>query len=216
MHFARVLRSAGIAVGTDRVQLALQALRIAGFDSRADFHAVLSTCLLDRIEHKDLFDQAFELFWRDPDLEGRMRAMLLPKVRAQAGADPGAAREPAPGRCAVPEPTARRAAARARRIDAVRRRVHGQRAEVLRKADFDTMSADEWRAARRALSHDALGVRAAADAARRARRRAPAASTGAPRCRRWRATAASWARCAGAGRARCRRRWWCWPTSRAR
>jgi hypothetical protein len=88
MHFARVLRSAGIAVGTDRVQLALQALRIAGFDSRPDFHAVLSTCLLDRIEHKDLFDQAFELFWRDPDLEGRMRAMLLPKVRAQAALTP--------------------------------------------------------------------------------------------------------------------------------
>ena len=81
MHFARVLRSAGMAVGTDRVQLALQALRLAGFDSQRDFHAVLSTCMLDRIEHRDLFDQAFALFWRDPDLEGRMRAMLLPLRR---------------------------------------------------------------------------------------------------------------------------------------
>ena len=80
MHFARVLRSAGIAVGTVRVQLALQALRHAGFDTRSDFHAVLSTCMLDRIEHKELFDQAFELFWRDPDLEGRMRAMLLGRL----------------------------------------------------------------------------------------------------------------------------------------
>ncbi len=85
MHFARVLRSAGMAVGTDRVQLTLQALKLAGFDSKRDFHAVLTTCMLDRIEHRDLFDQAFELFWRDPDLEGRMRAMLLPKVRAQQG-----------------------------------------------------------------------------------------------------------------------------------
>ena len=30
MHFARVLRSAGMAVGTDRVELTLQALKLAG------------------------------------------------------------------------------------------------------------------------------------------------------------------------------------------
>jgi uncharacterized protein with von Willebrand factor type A (vWA) domain len=60
---------------------ALQALQVAGLEKRADFHAVLSACLLDRIEHRELFDQAFDLFWRDPDLEGRMRALLLPKVQ---------------------------------------------------------------------------------------------------------------------------------------
>jgi uncharacterized protein with von Willebrand factor type A (vWA) domain len=152
MHFARVLRSAGIAVGTDRVQLALQALKIAGFDSRPDFHAVLSTCLLDRIEHRDLFDQAFELFWRDPDLEGRMRAMLLPKVRAQAALTPeqrenrrlGDALFPNPRPDAPqPEPD------ESMQFDAA---FTVSEQEVLRKADFDTMSADEWRAARRALS----------------------------------------------------------------
>ncbi|MBE7420332.1 MAG: VWA domain-containing protein [Ideonella sp.] len=152
MHFARVLRSAGIAVGTDRVQLALQALGIAGFDSRADFHAVLSTCLLDRIEHKDLFDQAFELFWRDPDLEGRMRAMLLPKVRAQAGLQPeqrenrrlGDALFPNPRPDAPPPPEREEM-----QFDAA---FTVSDSEVLRKTDFDTMSADEWRAAQRALA----------------------------------------------------------------
>jgi uncharacterized protein with von Willebrand factor type A (vWA) domain len=152
MHFARVLRSAGISVGTDRVQLALQALRIAGFDSRNDFHAVLSTCLLDRIEHKDLFDQAFELFWRDPDLEGRMRAMLLPKVRAQAALTPEQRENRRLGDALFPNP----------RPDAQQPQQEEQMeldaaftvsdSEVLRKADFDTMSADEWRAARRALT----------------------------------------------------------------
>jgi uncharacterized protein with von Willebrand factor type A (vWA) domain len=151
MHFARVLRSAGISVGTDRVQLALQALRIAGFDSRNDFHAVLSTCMLDRIEHKELFDQAFELFWRDPDLEGRMRAMLLPKVRAQAALTPeqrenrrlGDALFPNPKPDAQPQPD------ESIDLDAA---FTVSDTEVLRKADFDTMSADEWRAARRALA----------------------------------------------------------------
>jgi uncharacterized protein with von Willebrand factor type A (vWA) domain len=150
MHFARVLRSAGMAVGTDRVELTLQALKLAGFDSKRDFHAVLSTCMLDRIEHKDLFDQAFELFWRDPDLEGRMRAMLLPKVRAQQALQPerenrrlGDALFPNPRPDQpMPQPD------EAMQFDAA---FTVSDRELLRKADFDTMSADEWRAARRAL-----------------------------------------------------------------
>jgi uncharacterized protein with von Willebrand factor type A (vWA) domain len=151
MHFARVLRSAGISVGTDRVQLALQALRIAGFDSRSDFHAVLSTCMLDRIEHKELFDQAFELFWRDPDLEGRMRAMLLPKVRAQAALTPEQRENRRLGDALFPnpKPDAQPQADESIELDAA---FTVSEQEVLRKADFDTMSADEWRAARRALA----------------------------------------------------------------
>src|SRR3990167_2593500 len=85
MHFARVLRTAGMPVGSDRVHTALAALQVAGLESKRDFHAVLAACLIDRIE---LFDQAFVLFWRDPDLMGRMRALLLPKVTVKEGATP--------------------------------------------------------------------------------------------------------------------------------
>jgi len=151
MHFARVLRSAGMAVGTDRVQLTLQALRLAGFDSKRDFHAVLSTCMLDRIEHKELFDQAFDLFWRDPDLEGRMRAMLLPKVRAQQGLLPEQRENRRLGDALFPNPRpdAQLHADESMQFDAA---FTVSDREVLRKTDFDTMSADEWRAARRALA----------------------------------------------------------------
>ena len=152
MHFARVLRSAGMPLGTDRVQLALQALKIAGFDSRSDFHAVLSTCMLDRIEHKDLFDQAFDLFWRDPDLEGRMRAMLLPKVRAQQALTPEQRENRRLGDALFPNPKSdvqQPQPDESMEFDAA---LTVSDTEVLRKADFDTMSADEWRAARRALA----------------------------------------------------------------
>jgi uncharacterized protein with von Willebrand factor type A (vWA) domain len=88
VHFGRVLRHAGMPVGTDRIAPALQPLQVAGLESRTDLHATLSACLLDRVEHRELFDQAFHLFWRDPDLEGRMRAMLLPKVQLRPGAVP--------------------------------------------------------------------------------------------------------------------------------
>ena len=107
MHFARVLRAAGMPVGTDRIQLALQALQVAGLGSRRDLHATLAACLIDRAEHRALFDQAFHIFWRDPDLLGRVMAMLLPRVqgRQDATAD---AREPPARRGAVSAATMRR------------------------------------------------------------------------------------------------------------
>ena len=83
MHFARVLRHAGLPVGSDRIRLALDALPVAGLESRDDLHASLAACLVDRPEHQLLFDQAFHLFWRDPDLRGRMMAMLLPRVQGR-------------------------------------------------------------------------------------------------------------------------------------
>ena len=152
MHFGRVLRAAGMPVGSDRVHAALQALQVAGLASRTDFHAVLSACLLDRIEHKPLFDQAFELFWRDPDIEGRMRALMLPKVTLQEGATP-AQREnrrladalfPMPQGKAPDTPPPEEV-----EIDAA---LTWNEREVLRKADFETMTADEWRAAQKLLS----------------------------------------------------------------
>ena len=84
MHFGRVLRHAGLPLGTDRIELALKALQVAGLHSRQDFHATLAACMLDRVEHRELFDQAFELYWRDPDIAGRMMALLLPRVQAKA------------------------------------------------------------------------------------------------------------------------------------
>ena len=156
MHFARVLRSAGMAIGTDRVLLSLQALREAGLHSRGDFHAVLSACMLDRIEHRELFDQAFELFWREPDLMGRMRALLLPKVRAQEALAPKAQENRRLADALFPSPREVRPPAQPpeeREFDAT---LSFNERELLRKADFDTMSADEWHAARRALARMTL------------------------------------------------------------
>ena len=44
VHFGRVLRHAGMPVPTDRIQLALTALQVAGLESRRDFHDTLAAC----------------------------------------------------------------------------------------------------------------------------------------------------------------------------
>lgn len=148
MHFARVLRSAGLPVGQDRVQLALRALPLSGLGSRQDFHATLQACFLSRPEQRLVFDQAFHIFWRDPDLLGRIMALLLPRV--QGPQPPGPPENRRLAAALFPEPGPRRGAPPPERVE-VEATLTWSDQEVLRKADFDTMSADEWRQAQRLL-----------------------------------------------------------------
>jgi uncharacterized protein with von Willebrand factor type A (vWA) domain len=151
LHFARVLRKAGLPVGTDRPLLALQALEIAGVGSRADLYAVLRACLIDRIEHRELFDQAFQAFWRDPQLLEEVMRLLLPTV-------PGARPRRGPGerlREALQSAGGRlpqRAAAARAGADAPDAHGSASERERLGKVDFDTMTTAEWAAARRLIA----------------------------------------------------------------
>jgi len=149
MHFARVLRDAGLPVGTDRILLAYDALRAGGIGARVDFYAVLSACFVSRGEHRTLFDQAFHIFWKDPDLLGKIMQLLMPQMKQK----PQSAVPPENRRLAdamlkstarPPEPT------EARRIE-IDAALSWTDREQLRKADFDTMSAAEWTAARKLL-----------------------------------------------------------------
>ncbi len=80
MHFARVLRAAGLPIGTDRVLDAVRALEVAGVERRDDFYWTLASVFLDRREQFEIYDQAFHIFWRDPQLLERVMAMFLPQV----------------------------------------------------------------------------------------------------------------------------------------
>src|SRR5205809_7811012 len=84
LHFARVLRAAGLPVGPAKVIAALEAVQAVGVEHREDFRAALESVLIERHEQQALFDQAFELFWRNPRLLERMMQLLLPKVYTRA------------------------------------------------------------------------------------------------------------------------------------
>ena len=152
MHFARLLRTAGLGVGSDRVHTALAALQVAGLASKQDFHAVLSACLIDRIEHRELFDQAFVLFWRDPDLMGRMRALHFPKVTLKDGASPPPPENRRLGDTLFPHQPKRAPDQPENEQIEIHTGLTWNDRELLRQADFDTMTADEWRAAQRLLA----------------------------------------------------------------
>lgn len=151
LHFARVLRQAGLPVGTDRIQLALQALQHGGLESRRDFRAALAACFIDRAEHRLLFDQAFFLFWKDPDLEGRMRALLLPQVKTHERAADAPPENRRLAGALFPNPPVTPPAREPRETLDLQATLSFSEREVLRQKDFETMTAEEWAQAKRLL-----------------------------------------------------------------
>ncbi len=81
MHFARALRAAGLPVGPGRVVEALHALEAVGFARRDDLYWTLHSVFVSRRDQRELFDQCFHIFWRDPQLLERMMQLLLPQLQ---------------------------------------------------------------------------------------------------------------------------------------
>lgn len=81
MHFARALRAAGLPVGPGKTLDAIRAVETAGLRHRKDFYWTLHAVFVNRRDQKELFDQAFHIFWRDPQLLEKMMSLLLPEVR---------------------------------------------------------------------------------------------------------------------------------------
>lgn len=78
MHFARVLRRAGLPVGPGKVIEALRAVELAGLQRREDFYWTLHSVFVNRRDQRELFDQTFHIFWRNPELLEKMMSLLLP------------------------------------------------------------------------------------------------------------------------------------------
>src|SRR3954465_4076903 len=85
MHFARILRGAGLRVGPDRVIDCMKAIEFAGTARRDDFYWTMSAIFLSREEQRPIFDQAFQIFWRDPKLLEKMMQALLPATYGKTG-----------------------------------------------------------------------------------------------------------------------------------
>jgi uncharacterized protein with von Willebrand factor type A (vWA) domain len=151
VHFARVLRDAGMPIGPDRVLAAMAAVECVGVDRRDDVHAALGAVMLDRHEQQALFDIAFDAFWRDPRLLEKLMLELLPRISGRGDK----ARDPRPRRLGdvLAAPRHDEAAAPAhqqadRRLDFDAALTFSDR-ERLQRADFETMSAEEFELAKK-------------------------------------------------------------------
>src|SRR6516165_9464284 len=91
MHFARTLRVAGLPVGPGKVIDAVAAVSTVGITNRTDFYWTLHAVFVNRPDQRLIFDQAFHVFWRNPDLLKKMMGLVLPEMRVEAPQDQGAA-----------------------------------------------------------------------------------------------------------------------------
>ncbi len=148
MHFARVLRGAGLPVGPDRVIDALRALEIAGVGNREDFYWTLASVFLGRREQFDVFDQAFHVFWRNPQLLERVMALLLPRVRGRAAQQPLSNRVADP---LAPKPRREPGSETPPEIQLDATLTFSER-ELLHKADFESMTVEELAQAKRLIA----------------------------------------------------------------
>jgi uncharacterized protein len=87
LYFARLLRSAGLPVGPGRVFDAVAAVKIIGFENQEDFYWCLFSLFVTRNEQRELFDQAFHIFWRNPRIMERMLGTMLPMIEAETAND---------------------------------------------------------------------------------------------------------------------------------
>jgi hypothetical protein len=77
MHFARLLRRAGLPVGPAETIAAQQALTRIDLGSRIQTRTALRAAMIHRHDQQEVFDQAFALFWRDPSAAEQAAAMAL-------------------------------------------------------------------------------------------------------------------------------------------
>lgn len=157
MHFARVLRGAGIPVGPDRVIDALKALEVTGIARRDDFYWTLASLFVDRREQFELFDQAFHIFWRDPGMLTRIMALMLPNLGG-----PGTADQPAPpnrvAQALLPRAAPRQDPADPKREVELDAAFTVSERERLQRADFDTMTTGELAQAKRMIAQLRLPI----------------------------------------------------------
>lgn len=151
-HFVRALRRAGLPLGPGHALRATEALRAIDIVDRKQFYWALHASLVARPEERELFDQAFHMFWRSPDYLERMMGMMLPSLKVESE-DPDRP-PPPPQRLAdamAPPPDEARDAPETQEFEIDTRLVWSAQ-EQLKQIDFETMTAEEAAAAKRAIA----------------------------------------------------------------
>ncbi|MGI9500496.1 MAG: vWA domain-containing protein [Geminicoccaceae bacterium] len=163
MHFGRCLRAAGLPVGPGKVLEALRAVEAIGIGGREDFYWTLHAVFVNRQDQRELFDQAFHIFWRKPDLLEKMMQLLLPVIELEGQEEQNEVNrrlsealgpQKQPGQGEEPEDSEEPPPIE---LDAT---LTFSEREILQSKDFEDMSADEIERAKRLIRNMRLPIMA--------------------------------------------------------
>ena len=151
MHFARVLRGAGLPVGPASVIDALDAALSGSLRTRGEFYWTLHAILVKRREHKEIFDQAFHVFWKKPKMLEQLMQLMFQQITRAAGdkpKDPGF-RRLAEAMFDQKDAQSRREKPEALELDAT---FTASADDILRAKDFEQMTLAEQIQAKEAIA----------------------------------------------------------------
>ncbi len=159
MHFARVLRAVGLPVGPGHVIEAVRAVEAVGIGKRDDFYWILHSIFVNRRDQREMFDQAFHVFWRNPRILERIMSVLLPSFGADDEAPPEGkeASRRLTDALFPAESEAARKAEQQEQVEFDATFSYSNR-EELKEMDFESMSTAELRAAKAAIARMQLPI----------------------------------------------------------
>ena len=154
LHFGRVLRAAGLPVGPGTAIEAIRAVETVGLRDKDDFYWGLHAVFVNRRDQHEVFNQAFHIIWRKPDILARVLGAEMPALAAPAEAEQASRRvsealgKERPHEDAGPEE-------REVEIDAS---FTYSAQEILQKIDFESMSIEELAQAKQVIARMRLPV----------------------------------------------------------
>jgi uncharacterized protein with von Willebrand factor type A (vWA) domain len=139
---------------------ALRAVEAVGFERREDLYWTLHAVFVNRRDQRELFDQAFHIFWRDPQLLERMMQLLLPQLETGQAPEEQDEVNRRVAEALSPEKRPGQGEGEGEdeeqvELDAV---LTYSAREQLQEKDFEQMSADELAQARRELARLRLPI----------------------------------------------------------
>ena len=146
--FARVLRKAGLPVGPATVIDAIRAVEAAGLGSREDFFWTLHSVFVGKREHRPVFAEAFEIFWRKRGLLEKLIAVMSPTAPPR----PAEREKPRPGQSRVSEAVAAEREPDEPPETEIDARLTLSDREILQNKDFAQMNAAEIAAVKAAIA----------------------------------------------------------------
>lgn len=152
MHFARVLREAGIPVGPGSVIDALDAAQCGSLRTRDDFYWTLHAVFVKRRDQREVFDQAFHVFWKKPKMLEQLMQLFFHQIARDVGekAKQAGFRRLAEAMFDKHEaPSQQRQKKEDIEVDAS---FTASAAEVLRRKDFEQMTVAEQAQAKQAIA----------------------------------------------------------------
>jgi hypothetical protein len=162
--FGRVLRQAGLRIGSDQIMDAIRAVEVVGVERRADVYQALFGIFVHRQAEVGLFDQVFQMMWRAPSELSELLRQMLPTTDDVPDEEPLRQRVEQALRGDVDAPSPR-SSDQEERIEVA---VSYSEREALRQKDFADFTAEEIAEAKEAIQRMQWPV-----TPKRVRRRAP-------------------------------------------